>query len=45
MLDGTVVLRAKNKTLADLKGLLKPPPGSVVTWEDMNHLGQGLWPR
>jgi antitoxin PrlF len=39
MPDGTVVLRAKNKTLAELKGLLKPPPGSAVTVDDMN-LGQ-----
>ncbi|MEY4978548.1 MAG: hypothetical protein RLZZ352_818 [Pseudomonadota bacterium] len=39
MPDGTVVLRAKNKTLADLKGLLKPPLGCTVAVEDMN-LGQ-----
>lgn len=40
MPDGTVVLRAKNKNLADLKGLLKPPPGLSVAVDDMN-LGQG----
>jgi len=39
MPDGTVVLRAKNKTLANIKGLLKPPPGTSVAVEDMN-LGQ-----
>jgi len=40
MPDGTVVLRAKNKTLADLKGLLKPPLDQVVSLDEMN-LGQG----
>jgi antitoxin PrlF len=40
MPDGTVVLRAKNKTLADLKGLLKPPLDKVVSLDEMN-LGRG----
>jgi len=40
MPDGTVVLRAKNKTLADLKGLLKPPLDKAVSLDEMN-LGRG----
>jgi antitoxin PrlF len=34
MPDGTVVLRAKNRSLADLKGLLKPSPGRAVAQAD-----------
>ncbi len=30
MPDGTVVLRAKTKSILDLKGLLKPSPGTSV---------------
>jgi antitoxin PrlF len=40
MPDGTVVLRVKNKTLADLKGLLKPPLDKAVSLDEMN-LGRG----
>lgn len=36
MPDGTVVLRAKIKTLADLKGMLKAPPDKALTVEEMN---------
>ncbi len=36
MPDGTVVLRAKNKSLLDIKGMLKPKPGKKVAIKDMN---------
>lgn len=35
MPDGTVVLRAKTKSVMDLKGLLKPSPGTHVSIDDM----------
>ncbi|MBA4109658.1 MAG: AbrB family transcriptional regulator [Leptothrix sp. (in: Bacteria)] len=35
--DGTVVMRAKTRSMADLKGLLKRPRGSTkVAIDDMN---------
>ena len=36
MPDGTVVLRAKNKSLLDIKGMLKPKAGKKVSIKDMN---------
>lgn len=35
MPDGTVVMRAKTKSIKDLKGLLKPPQGISVSISDM----------
>jgi AbrB family looped-hinge helix DNA binding protein len=35
MPDGTVVLRAKTKSILDLRGLLQPVPGLVVSVDDM----------
>lgn len=35
MPDGTVILRAKNRSVMDLKGLLKPSPGTSVSIDDM----------
>lgn len=35
MPDGTVILRAKTKSIMDLKGLLKPSPGTSVSIDDM----------
>ena len=35
MPDGTVVLRAKTKSILDLRGLLQPTPDSVVSVNDM----------
>jgi AbrB family looped-hinge helix DNA binding protein len=35
MPDGTVLLRAKTRSILDLKGILKPPPGVVVSIDDM----------
>lgn len=35
MPDGTVVLRAKTKSLRDLRGMLTPAPGTTVSIEDM----------
>src|SRR5690606_16341502 len=40
MPDGTVVLRAKTKSVMDLKGLLKPSPGTRVSIDDM-RMDQG----
>ena len=39
MPDGTVVLRAKNKSLLDIKGMLKPKAGKKVAIKDMNFGG------
>ncbi len=36
MPDGTVVMRAKTKSLVDLKGILKPLPGLSVTISEMS---------
>jgi AbrB family looped-hinge helix DNA binding protein len=36
MPDGTVVMRAKTKSMVDLKGLLKPLPGLTVTLAEMS---------
>lgn len=36
MLDGTVVMRAKTKSLLALKGMLKPLPGTSVSISDMS---------
>ena len=35
MPDGTVVMRAKTKSIRDLKGMLKPPHGISVSVVDM----------
>jgi hypothetical protein len=35
MPDGTVVMRAKTKSIQDLKGMLKPPQGAYVAISDM----------
>lgn len=35
MPDGTVLLRAKTRSILDLKGILKPEAGVVVSIEDM----------
>lgn len=35
MPDGTVVLRAKTKSILDLRGLLQSTPDSVVSVDDM----------
>lgn len=35
MPDGTVILRAKNKTIFELKGMLKPATGTRVATDDM----------
>lgn len=40
MPDGTVVLRAKTRSVLDLKGILKPAPGTKVSAEEMS-LGRG----
>ena len=39
MPDGTVVLRAKTKSIKDLKGMLKPPHGVAVSMVDMRMGG------
>lgn len=36
MPDGTVVMRAKSKSLQSLKGMLKPPAGTSVSTADMS---------
>jgi len=36
MPDGTVVLRAKNKSILDLKGMLQALPGRTVSIDEMN---------
>jgi antitoxin PrlF len=36
MPDGTVVMRAKTKSLVSLKGMLKPMPNTTVSIADMN---------
>jgi AbrB family looped-hinge helix DNA binding protein len=36
MPDGTVVMRAKTKSLLSLKGLLKPAPGGSVSISEMS---------
>ena len=40
MPDGTVVLRAKTRSILDLKGILEPAPGTSVSVDEMN-LGRG----
>jgi antitoxin PrlF len=39
MPDGTVVMRAKTKSIKDLKGMLKPPQGTTVSIADMGMGG------
>jgi antitoxin PrlF len=34
--DGTIIVRAKTKSLLDLAGILKAPKGKKVSIEDMN---------
>jgi AbrB family looped-hinge helix DNA binding protein len=36
MPDGTIIVRAKTKSLLDLAGMLKAPKGKKVRIEDMN---------
>lgn len=36
MPDGTVVLRAKTKSIRDLRGMLAPAPGTSVSNEEMS---------
>ena len=36
MPDGTIIVRAKSKSILDLAGTLKPPKGIKVKIEDMN---------
>lgn len=36
MPDGAVIVRAKTKSVLDLAGMLKAPPGKNVSIEDMN---------
>lgn len=36
MPDGTIIVRAKTKSLLDLAGMLQAPKGKKVTIEDMN---------
>jgi hypothetical protein len=40
MPDGTVVLRAKTRSILDIKGILEPAPGTAVSVDEMN-LGGG----
>jgi len=35
MPDGTVLLRAKTRSILDIQGILKPPEGVKVSIEDM----------
>lgn len=35
MPDGTVILRAKNKSMVNIKGLLKPSHGTQVSIDEM----------
>ncbi|MCF8169329.1 MAG: type II toxin-antitoxin system PrlF family antitoxin [Rhodoferax sp.] len=39
MPDGTVVMRAKTRSIKDLKGMLKPPQGAHVSISDMRLSG------
>lgn len=34
--DGTIIVRAKNKSILDMAGMLKAPKGKRVAIEDMN---------
>jgi antitoxin PrlF len=34
--DGTIIVRAKSKSIMDMAGMLKPPKGKRVKIEDMN---------
>lgn len=34
--DGTIIVRAKTKSILDMAGMLKPPRGKHVKVEDMN---------
>jgi len=34
--DGTVVVRAKSRSLTELAGMIKPPKGGTVTIDEMN---------
>lgn len=36
MPDGAVIVRAKTKSVLDLAGMLKAPPGKKVSIEEMN---------
>ena len=36
MPDGSIIVRAKTKSILDLAGILKPPKGKHVAVEDMN---------
>lgn len=36
MPDGTIIVRAKNKSILDMAGMLKAPEGKHVSIEEMN---------
>ncbi len=36
MPDGTIIVRAKNKSIVDMAGMVKVPKGKKVAIEDMN---------
>ncbi|MDX3895723.1 AbrB/MazE/SpoVT family DNA-binding domain-containing protein [Pusillimonas sp.] len=36
MPDGTIIVRAKNKSILDMAGMVKAPKGKHVSVEDMN---------
>ena len=36
MPDGTIIVRAKAKSILDMAGMLKPPKGKRVSVEEMN---------
>lgn len=36
MPDGTIIVRAKNRSIRDMAGMLKAPKGRRITIEDMN---------
>jgi AbrB family looped-hinge helix DNA binding protein len=36
MPDGTIIVRAKTKSILDMAGMLKPPKGKRVAVEEMN---------
>jgi len=36
MPDGTVILRAKTRSIKELRGMLKPEPGTRVSVDDMS---------
>lgn len=45
MPDGTIIVRAKTKSILDLAGMLKAPNGKHVSVDDMNPLALGSTSR